>query len=73
MDLVPHSPHKKAIGYKLIFKVKYNVDGSVNRYKTRPIAKGYAQTHNVDYEENFAPLAKMIVVWTVIELATTKG
>ena len=31
--LVPHSPHKKAIGCRWIFKVKCNVDGSVNHYK----------------------------------------
>ena len=33
-DLVPHSPHKKEIGCRWIYKVKYNVDGSVNHYKT---------------------------------------
>ena len=31
-DPVPHSPHNKEIGYKWIYKVKYNVDGSINRY-----------------------------------------
>ena len=34
-DLVPHSPHKKAIGYQWIYKVKYNADGSVNHYKAQ--------------------------------------
>ena len=53
-DIVPHSPQKKAIGCIWIFKVKYSVDGSVNRYKARLIPKGYAQTHSVDDEEIFA-------------------
>ena len=53
--------------------MKYNVDGSVNRYKTRLVAKGYAQTHGVDYEETFAPVAKMTKVQTVIALAAAKG
>ena len=50
-DLVPHSPHKKAISCRWIFKVKYDVDGFVNRYKARLVAKGYAQPHGVNYEE----------------------
>ena len=38
-DLVPHSPHKKEIGCRWIYKVKYNADGSVKRYKERLVAK----------------------------------
>ena len=61
-DFVPTSPHKKAIGCRWIYKVKYNADGSVNRYKARLVAKGYAQMHGVDYKETFAPVAKMKMV-----------
>ena len=31
--LVPHSPHKKAIGCRWIYTMKYNANGSVNHYK----------------------------------------
>ena len=30
-----------------MYKVKYNTDGSVNRYKVRLVAKGYAQKHDI--------------------------
>ena len=48
-DLVPHSPHKKVIGCRWIYKIKYNVDVSVNFYKEKLVAKGYAQTYGFDY------------------------
>ena len=72
-DLVPHTPHKQAICCRWIYKVKHNVDGSVNRLKARLVAKGYAQTHDIDYEESFAPVAKMTTMRTVIAVAATKG
>ena len=72
-DLVPHTPHKKAIGCRWIYKVKHNADGSVNRLKARLVAKAYAQTHDIDYEETFALVAKMITVWTVIAVVAAKG
>ena len=62
-DLVPYSPHKKAIDCKWIFKVKYNANSLVNRYKS----------DKVDYEETFVPVAKMKTVWTIIALTTIKG
>ena len=70
-DLVPNSPHKKAIRCRWIYKVKYNADDSVNRYKARLVAKGYTQTHGVEYEETFASVAKMTTMRTVI--APEKG
>ena len=73
VDLVPTSPRKKAIGCRWIYKVKYNADGSVNRYKAQLVTKGYAQTHGVDYEETFAPVAKMTTVRTVIALVAANG
>ena len=53
--------------------VKHNVDGTVNRYKAQPVAKGNVQTHGVNYEENFYWVAKMTTIQTVIALASTKG
>ena len=53
--------------------MKHNVDINFNWYRARRVAKGYVQTHGVDYEETFAPMAKMTTVQTMVALAATKG
>ena len=72
-ELVPLPEGKKAIGCKWVYKVNHKADGTIERYKSRLVAKGYAQTYGIDYEETFAPVAKMSTVRTVIVVATTKG
>ncbi len=64
---------KKAIGYKWVYKVKHNADEFVSRYKTRLVAKGYAQTYGIDYEETYSPVAKMITIRVIIAMAVAKG
>lgn len=46
--LVKNSPHKKDIGVKWILKIKTNPDGSVSKYKTRLVVKGYSQQLDVE-------------------------
>lgn len=40
---------KTVVGCKWVFTVKYNSDGSLERYKARLVAKGFSQTYGVDY------------------------
>jgi len=72
-ELVALLEDKKAIRCKWVYKVKHNVDGSVSIYKAKLVAKGYAQTYGIDYEETYSPVAKMIIVRTIIAMAVTKG
>ena len=73
-DHIPSSLHQKAIGWsRLIYKLKHNADDTVNRYKAQLVAKGYAQTHGIDYKETFAPVAKMMTIRTIVVLARVKG
>ncbi len=72
-ELVALPKDKKAIGCKWVYKVKHNADGSMSIYKARLIAKSYAQTYGIDYEETYSLVAKMIIVRVIIVMATTKG
>ena len=72
-DLVDPAQHYKPIGWKWVYKMKYNINGSVNRYKVRLMAKGYAQTHDIDYDETFVVVAKMTTVCVVLADVATRG
>lgn len=50
---------KKIVGCKWMFIVKCKADGSIERYKARLVVKGFAQTYGIDYQETFAPVAKI--------------
>lgn len=69
-DLVSLPVGKNAIGTKWIYKTKYKVDGSIDKYKARLVAKGYALLEGIDYEETFAPVAIMDTIRTILSLAS---
>ena len=48
-------PGHKVIGTKRIFTIQRNEHGDVDRFKTRPVALGYQQTHGVGYYEIYSP------------------
>lgn len=60
---------KKPIGYKWVYKVKYNADSTHDRYQARLVAKGFAQREGIDYEKIFAPMTKMMIIKLMTALA----
>lgn len=59
----------RAIDLKWVFKLKKDPSGNVVKYKARLVAKGYAQIQEVDYDEVFAPIARMETVILLLALA----
>jgi hypothetical protein len=57
-SLVPR-PKQNVVGTKWVFHNKQDEHGVVTRNKARLVAKGYAQVAGLDFEETFAPVARL--------------
>ena len=41
-----------------MFKVKYYLDSSLNKFKARLVAREFSQVQGIDFEQTFAPTVK---------------
>ncbi|WVZ93830.1 LOW QUALITY PROTEIN: hypothetical protein U9M48_039784 [Paspalum notatum var. saurae] len=72
-DLVEPPPNCRPIGTKWVFKNKQGEDGMVVRNKARLIALGFCQKEGIDYEETFAPVARLEAIRILLAFAASKG
>jgi hypothetical protein len=68
---LPRGHH--AIGLKWVYKVKRDENGAIVKYKARLVAKGYVQRPGIDYEEAFAPVARLESVRLLLAIAAHYG
>ncbi|GKD13775.1 retrovirus-related pol polyprotein from transposon TNT 1-94, partial [Tanacetum coccineum] len=58
-ELVPLSDNVKALTLKWLLKSKHDEENTIIRNKTRLVVRGYHQEEGIDFEDSFAPVAKM--------------
>ncbi|GKD30826.1 retrovirus-related pol polyprotein from transposon TNT 1-94 [Tanacetum coccineum] len=72
-ELVPRLIYVMVIALKWIYKVKLDEYGDVLKNKARLVAKGYRQEEGIDFEESFAPVARIEAIRIFIANAATKN
>nr|GFC43414.1 copia protein [Tanacetum cinerariifolium] len=68
---LPHG--KRAIGTKWVYKYKKDERGIVVRNKARLVAQGHTQEEGIDYEEVFAPVARIEAIGFFLAYASFMG
>lgn len=51
-----------------VFRTKLQVDRSLDKYKSKVVAKGFQQTDGIDYAETFRPVVKPTTIRVVLNL-----
>jgi hypothetical protein len=59
---------KDVICFKWIYKTKQDAEGKVQKHKARLVARGFTQQPGIDFNETFAPVARMDTVKTVLAI-----
>ncbi|XP_073152674.1 uncharacterized protein [Henckelia pumila] len=72
-DLVPRPTHQSVIGTRWVFKNKLNEEGTVVRNKARLVAQGYRQEEGIDYDETYAPIARLEAIRIFLAYASFKN
>ncbi|GJZ80077.1 retrovirus-related pol polyprotein from transposon TNT 1-94, partial [Tanacetum coccineum] len=58
-ELVPQPKNMTIIGTKWVYRNKLDENGVVSRNKARLVAQGYNQQEGIDYDETYAPVARL--------------
>jgi hypothetical protein len=67
----PHSC--KHVGCKWVFKKKLRPDGTINKYETRLVGKGYTQNKDKDFFDTYSPVTSLTIICVLLSLATSHG
>ena len=57
----------------MVYRVKENPDGTINKYKDRLVVKGFLQTPGFDFKESFSPVVKAATIRIILTLAVNNN
>jgi hypothetical protein len=71
-DLVPLPLGRKLVRSKWVYRTKSAADGKFSKYKARLFSKVFQQVYGIDYDDTFAPVAKMDSIRLELNIAAAK-
>jgi hypothetical protein len=72
-DLVDRPYGCKPVCCKWVFKKKIRLDGTIDKYKTRLVAKGYTQKKGKDFFYTYSPIARLTTIHVLLSLTASHG
>jgi hypothetical protein len=61
------------VGCKWVFKKKLRSDGTIDKYKTMLMAKGYTQKEGEDFFDTYSSVARLTTIRVLLSLAASHG
>ena len=61
------------MGSKWVFKIKFDKDSEIDRFKGRLVAQGFSQIPGLDFTETFAPVARFATIRTLLAYAVNRN
>jgi hypothetical protein len=71
-ELVPRPANKNVIGSKWVYKNNMNEHGNIVKNKAILVCKGYSQIEGLDFDEIFAPVARLEAIIMFLAYACHK-
>ena len=71
-ELVPRSSNQSVLGTIWVFRNKMDENGLIVRNKARLVAQGFSQEEMINYEETFAPVARLEAIRMLLAFACFK-
>ena len=71
--LVPRFREMNVIGTKWVFRKKLDEQGTIIKNKARLVAKRYNQEEGIDFDETYAPIARLEAVRLLLGYACLCG
>ena len=69
-DIAPRPERKSFLTSRWLYKIKHVADGSVEKYKSKFVSRGFSKKESIDYEETFSLMARCTTIRYIISLVS---